>query len=48
VRFDGKFEEQSLTAEAYGQKQKDADEKYSRMLTVLLEAVKKIPVPTGA
>lgn len=46
VMFDGKWDAQSLTMAAYAAKQKDADEKYSRMLTVLLEAVKKIPVPT--
>jgi hypothetical protein len=48
VMFDGKWEAQSLTEVAYVTKQKDADEKYSRMLTILLDAVKKIPVPTGA
>jgi hypothetical protein len=46
--FDGKWEAQSLTEATYTAKQKAADEKYSRLLTVLLDAVKKIPVPTGA
>lgn len=46
--FDGKWEAQALTEAAYLAKQKDADEKYSRLLTVLLDAVKKLPVPTGA
>lgn len=44
--LDGKWEAQSLTAEAYLTRQKEVDEKYSRMLTLLLDAVKKIPVPT--
>ena len=48
IRFDGKWADQSLTEAAYLEKQKDADEKYSRVLTILLDAVKKIPVPTGA
>ena len=46
MMFDGKWLEQSLTEAAYLEKQKGADEKYSRMLTILLDAVKKIPVPT--
>ena len=46
MMFDGKWLEQSLTEAAYLEKQKGADEKYSRMLTVLLDAVRKIPVPT--
>jgi hypothetical protein len=44
--LDGKWLEQSITEAAYREKQKDADEKYSRVLTILLDAVKKIPVPT--
>ena len=46
--FDGKWEAQSLTEAVYRAKQKDADAKYSRMLMILLDAAKKIPVPTGA
>ena len=46
MMFDGKWLEQSLTEAAYREKQNGADEKYSRILTVLLDAVKKIPVPT--
>lgn len=48
VTFDGKWEAQSLTEAAYITKQKEADEKYSRMLALLLDAVKKLPVPTDA
>ena len=48
MMLDGKWAEQSLTEAAYLEKQKAADEKYSRLLTVLLDAVKKLPVPTGA
>jgi hypothetical protein len=47
VRFDNKWEAQSLTDPTYTAKHKAADEKYSRLLTILLDAVKKIPVPTG-
>lgn len=46
MMFDGKWEAHSLTDATYTAKQKAADEKYSRLLTVLLDAVKKIPVPT--
>lgn len=46
MMFDGKWAEQSLTEAAYLLKQKDADQKYTRLLTVLLDAVKKIPIPT--
>jgi hypothetical protein len=46
TRFDGKWEAQGLTEAAYLAKVKTADEKYSRLLSVLLEAVKKVPVPT--
>lgn len=48
VMLDGKWEAQSLTEAAYLAKQKDVDEKYSKLLSLLLDAVKKIPVPTGA
>jgi hypothetical protein len=34
--------------ETYEARKKAAEEKYRRMLTVLLDAVKKLPVPTGA
>lgn len=46
MRFDSKWEAQSLTDATYTAKHKAADEKYSRLLTILLDAVKKIPVPT--
>ena len=46
--FDGKWADQALTEAAYFEKQRNADERYSRVLTILLDAVKKIPVPTGA
>ena len=46
--FDGKWADQSLTEAAYLEKQREADDKYSRVLTILLDAVRKIPVPTGA
>lgn len=48
VVLDGKWEAQSLTEAAYVAKQKDVDEKYSKLLSLLLDAVKKLPVPTGA
>jgi len=47
MRFDSKWQAQSLIEATYTAKQKVADEKYSRLLTVLLDAVKKIPVMTG-
>ena len=46
MMLDGKWLEQSLTEAAYMIKRSDADQKYSRVLTILLDAVKKIPVPT--
>ena len=44
--LDGKWADQSMTEAAYMTKQADADQKYARILTILLEAVKKLPVPT--
>lgn len=44
--FDGKWDAQSLTASAYAEKFKTADERYTRVLTVLLSAVKRLPVGT--
>ena len=46
ILFDGKCEEQKLTQAEYDAKLKTADEKYTRVLTLLLEATKKLPVPT--
>ena len=47
TRFDGKWDVQSMSAEAYAQKVRQTDEQYARALTVLLEAVNRLPVPTA-
>ena len=44
--FDGKWEGQSLTEQEYASRWSNADERYTRMLTVLLDAVKQIPITT--
>lgn len=41
--LDGNWAAQSLTAEEYGKKIEDADERYSRALAVLLDAARRIP-----
>ena len=48
TRFDGKWQAQSITEAEYRAREKAADEKYSRVLSLLLDAVTKLPVPTGA
>jgi hypothetical protein len=45
--FDGNWEAQSLTEAAYAERHKAADERYSRALTVLLEAVKRLAGPSS-
>ena len=42
--FDGNWNAQSLTEEAYWRKQEQADEKYSRALALLLDGVRRIPI----
>jgi hypothetical protein len=41
--FDGRWEAQELTEAAYLQKHQNADEHYARALTLLLEAVRRLP-----
>lgn len=41
--LDGNWAAQSLTAEEYGKKIEEADERYSRALAVLLDAARRIP-----
>jgi hypothetical protein len=41
--FDGGWEAQQLTEAAYREKHQKADEQYARALTLLLEAVKRLP-----
>ncbi len=42
--FDGNWAAQSLTEAAYVEKHAQADERYSRVLTLLLDAVKRLPI----
>jgi hypothetical protein len=44
--FDGNWMAQSLTEIEYAEKRKAAEEKYVHSLTVLLEAIKKVPIAT--
>lgn len=44
--FDGNYMAQSLTEVEYAEKRKIAEEKYVHSLTVLLEAIKKVPIAT--
>lgn len=46
TRFDGKWEEQSLSEEAYAARLVKAEEKYGHALIVLLEAVNRLPILT--
>ena len=44
--FDGNFMAQSLTELEYAAKRRTAEEKYVHSLTVLLEAIKTVPIVT--
>lgn len=44
--FDGNFMAQSLTELEYAEKRRIAEEKYVHSLTVLLEAIKAVPIAT--
>ena len=44
--LDGNYLAQGMTEEQYAQKQRDAEAKYVRSLTILLDAVKKLPIIT--
>ena len=46
VLFDGKWQEQGLTEQEYATRWKKADEQYTRVLTALLDAVKRLPITT--